>query len=101
MARKFKTTAFARFFLVMIVLAPLTYIGASYINGEDGIQKAKQLIGLEQASDNQEQKSTKKVNKKKATNEVERLREENARLKKMIEQKDKEIAELEAQLRKQ
>ena len=46
MARKLKTTPFARFILVMIILAPLAYIGASYYNGEDGIQNFKNLIGL-------------------------------------------------------
>lgn len=35
---KLKMTGFARFFLVMLVLAPASYIGASYYNGEDGIQ---------------------------------------------------------------
>ncbi len=46
MASKLKITPFARFFMIMIILAPLAYIGASYYNGEDGIENFKNLIGL-------------------------------------------------------
>ena len=44
MARKTQMTAFARFFLVMIVVAPLAYMGASYYNNEDGFQNLKDLF---------------------------------------------------------
>lgn len=50
--KKYKTTGFARFFLFMLIAAPLAYIGASYYNGEDGIQNIKDLVGLS-ANDNQ------------------------------------------------
>jgi len=43
-SKKFKLTGFARFFFVMIFLAPLAYIGASYANGEDGIENIKNLF---------------------------------------------------------
>lgn len=46
MARKLKSTPFARFLLVMIILAPLAYMGASYYNGEDGLQNLKNLLGI-------------------------------------------------------
>lgn len=42
--KKFKLTGFARFLLVMVVLAPLAFIGASLYNGEDGIENLKQLL---------------------------------------------------------
>lgn len=42
--RKFRLTGFARFFLVMIVLAPLAFLGASYYNGQDGIENLKKLF---------------------------------------------------------
>ncbi len=45
MATKYKTTGCARFFLILIILAPLAYIGASYYNGQDGIQNIKNLFG--------------------------------------------------------
>ncbi len=41
---KFRLTGFARFLLMMIVLAPLAYLGASYYNGEDGIQNIKNIF---------------------------------------------------------
>ena len=44
MATKLKMTGFARFILVLALLTPLAYIGASYYNGEDGIQNIKNLI---------------------------------------------------------
>lgn len=39
-------TPFARLLLVLIILAPLAYIGASYLNGEDGIENLKNLLGF-------------------------------------------------------
>ena len=48
MAKKYKVTGCARLFIILIILAPLTYIGASYINGEDGIDNFKRLIRFEQ-----------------------------------------------------
>ena len=42
--KKFKMTGFARFFIVMLILAPLAYMGASYANGEDGIENLKNLF---------------------------------------------------------
>ena len=47
MARRVKMTGFARFVIVMMLLAPLAFIGASYYNGQDGIQNFKNLIGIE------------------------------------------------------
>ncbi len=37
MPRPYKTTGCFRFFLFLIILAPLAYIGASYYHGKDGI----------------------------------------------------------------
>lgn len=50
MASKYKATGCARFFFVLIILAPLAYLGASYFNGEDGIQNIKDLIGIDDDS---------------------------------------------------
>lgn len=46
MKRKYKMTGCAKFFFVLIILAPLAYIGASYYNGEDGIQNVKEILGI-------------------------------------------------------
>jgi hypothetical protein len=51
MARKLKLTGFARFFILMLILAPIAYIIASYANGEDGVQNIKRLIGIEQPAE--------------------------------------------------
>ena len=44
MRKKYKMTGFARFLIFMMFFAPLAYIGASYYNGEDGLQKIKDLF---------------------------------------------------------
>lgn len=46
MAGKFKTTGFARFFIIMLFVAPLAYIGASYYNGQDGIGNIKRFFKI-------------------------------------------------------
>lgn len=48
MARKLKLTGFARFFLLLLILTPIAYILASYVNGEDGLRNIKRLIGIEE-----------------------------------------------------
>ncbi len=45
MGRKYKTTGCAKFFFVIIILAPLAYLGASYYNGQDGWANLKGLFG--------------------------------------------------------
>lgn len=49
MATKYKTTGCAKFFLVLIVLAPLAYLGASYYNGEDGVANIKSIFSNSKA----------------------------------------------------
>lgn len=44
MSKRMRTTPFARFFIVMLFLAPIAYIGASYYNGEDGIGNIKSWV---------------------------------------------------------
>ncbi|HMQ49625.1 MAG TPA: hypothetical protein PKA00_19180 [Saprospiraceae bacterium] len=44
MSKRMRMTPFARFFIVMLFLAPVAYIGASYYNGEDGIGNIKSWI---------------------------------------------------------
>lgn len=47
---KYKSTAFTRLFIFVIIALPLIYILASYINGEDGIENIKSLFGQEQTT---------------------------------------------------
>jgi cell division protein FtsB len=48
MGRKYKMTGCAKFFIVILILAPIAYFGAAYFNGEDGIQNIKDLLGIEE-----------------------------------------------------
>ena len=45
--KKYKATGCARFFVVMLILAPLAYVGASLYNGQDPIQNIKDLFAFE------------------------------------------------------
>ena len=127
--KKFKLTGFARFFLIMIVLAPLAFIGASYYNGEDGIENLKNLfkgkfkfekkeVIKEETKDNQEETSEAlikpapskiEINSQVAklqdeldfkNQKVDSLYKENAALKAQIESKDKELKDVKNQLEK-
>lgn len=46
MARR-KATPFARLLLFLIIFLPLAYLGAAYLNGEDGLANIKRLISGE------------------------------------------------------
>jgi len=41
---RFKVTGFTRFLLVMLILAPLAYVVASYVNGKNGVEELKKLL---------------------------------------------------------
>lgn len=47
---KHKITPFARLLIFLLIALPIIYIAASYINGEDGIENAKRLLGGEQTT---------------------------------------------------
>lgn len=93
MARRLKTTPFARFLLVMIILAPLAYIGASYYNGEDGIQNFKNLIGLGEKTE-----TTITPDKTGQGDAVLKLEDEVKYLKRRVEDLEKENRQLEEKL---
>ena len=59
MSIKYKPTGCARFFLFMIIAAPLAWVGASYYNGEDPLQNLKSLFSKEQTSSSSKEKSIK------------------------------------------
>lgn len=50
--RKYKLTGFARFFIVMLFLAPIAYIAASYINGQDGVANITEFFSGQDESTN-------------------------------------------------
>jgi hypothetical protein len=44
MAKKYKLTGCAKFFIFFIIAAPLAWIGASYYNGQNPIQEVKEFV---------------------------------------------------------
>lgn len=117
--RRMKMTGFARFFIVMLFLVPLAYLGAAYYNGQDGIQNIKNLFGMdrkkpatEQVQVNPNTSQTVRDNANSAetnTNSggsldsrrldqlelrMNQLERDNARLREQIRQQDLKIKEL-------
>ncbi len=50
MKKKYKATGFTRLLLFMIIFAPIVYVGASYYNGEDGIENIKNILNIDQTT---------------------------------------------------
>jgi len=44
MARKARLTVFSRFLIMMLIVGPLAFLGASYYNGENGVETVKDLF---------------------------------------------------------
>jgi cell division protein FtsB len=96
MQRKHKMTGCARLFLVLLIIAPLAYLGAAYYNGQDGIQSIKNLLGIgERKSDSgetydktsgdlQESLTAKDQTIRKLHQEISELKKENAALKEEV-----------------
>ena len=63
MSSKYKATGCARFFLVLIILAPIAYLGASYYNGEDGIENVKNFLGIDNSHSDSEPSTFEKKEK--------------------------------------
>jgi cell division protein FtsB len=92
--KKHKMSGCARLFIALIIIAPLAYLGASYYNGENGIENIKNLLGIgDKSSDNSDADTyqdtsidlRKTISEKEARireleKEVERLKKENASL---------------------
>ncbi len=88
MRRKHKLTGCARFIIFLLIFAPIAYLVGSYINGEDGIEKAKNILGLGEEKTRQiEQKSSKESD----LNEIIKMKDQE------IELLKKKIEELETQ----
>lgn len=83
----------------MIIIIPLAFGGASYINGEDPIENFKQLVGMEQAAE-QPKAKRETAPEKKATSatSAEKLQKENEQLRKKLEQRDQAIKDLQKEL---
>lgn len=122
MAKKYKLTGFSRFLVVMLFLVPGAYIGASYYNGEDGIQNIKELVGIESGQSSNSTSTSTPDTPSTPTNtatrselptdvkmlqdelsdlqrRIEAMERENKELKDQIFDKNEEIVELQRKLR--
>ena len=104
MAGKVKTTGFARFFLIMIIVGPLAYIGASYYNGEDGIEKIKKLFKRGETTESAE--GTKENTggglfggSSNLSRQIEELRAENEDLRERLSEQEQELEALKREVR--
>lgn len=86
--------------LAMIIIVPLAFAGASYINGEDPIANFKSLTGIEATEQPQEAPAQdSKPKEQPAKESMEALKKENARLKREIKERDQAIRDLQEQLK--
>jgi len=106
MARKARLTVFSRFLIMMLIVGPLAFLGASYYNGEDGMQTVKDLFNQEKEkvsetrtnrTDKTDEAATYKIRKLEEDVEykdkrIEELRQENEALRQQIDKLEKEIA---------
>ena len=102
MKKKYKSTGFARFIIVMLIVAPLAYLGASYANGEDGIENIKNLFkGKDKTEksieDDRPKTSVSESKVKRLEQRIDRLEKENDELRDELEAKEKEIRELKSE----
>jgi peptidoglycan hydrolase CwlO-like protein len=111
---RIRVTGFTRFLLVMIIVVPLAYLGASYINGEDGMSKIQSWFNSDKTTEKVESNrsnSTRGNNTADFENEFEALQQtinsmndrldqlsrENKQLREEIKRKDTEIRRLQQQ----
>jgi len=113
MATKYKLTGCAKFFFFFILAAPLAYMGASYYNGHDPIQQAKDFfhIGTDETKEAVEptengtsglktdeavsgEVELKELELKTLETKLDNCREENEKQELLIESLNKEISRL-------
>ncbi|MBK7409087.1 MAG: hypothetical protein IPJ40_14115 [Saprospirales bacterium] len=110
-----KVTGFARFVIVMAIVAPIAYIGASYYNGEDGIANIKHLLGIDKgdtvemnddrfvpsrdkaSSIEDQDEETMRKELEAQEKRLEELKRENERLRKEVSEKEQELSNLKNQ----
>ncbi|MFT4758179.1 MAG: hypothetical protein ACI9XO_002436 [Paraglaciecola sp.] len=99
---KLRVTGFTRFLLFMMIVVPAAFIGSSYYNGEDGLQKAKDLVGIggektETVGSNTSTDTGSSTNST-STAELEDCIDALARMERRLERRDQEIEDLEAKI---
>lgn len=124
MARRLRVTGFARFLLVMVILIPLAFVGASLYNGKDPLVEAKKLLGIEEqvqptrtenTSDNSNNRTSTPSSNQKSTvssdvpnvqlddmmKRIEKLERDKIELEREVKNQAVEIKELRRQLNSQ
>jgi len=105
MARKARLTVFSRFIIMMLIVGPLAFLGASYYNGENGIETIKDLFNqgntdntIETRTNRTEPSST-KIDEE-ATYKIRKLEEELEYKQKRLDEMYKENEDLKQQVEK-
>lgn len=88
-------TPFARFFIVMLIIVPLAYFGASWYNGEDPLS-VRQYLGLDEPP-----KTEEAIVKADAEVPAASLQQRVDELEQKLQQCQKELDELKAQVQNQ
>jgi len=103
MRRKTKMTPFARLFIALLIIVPLSFVIASLVNGENSFEKLKETIGLGDSAPTKDA-STADISKafeKEVANleeKIEKLKEENNDLLEQLNNKENEIKYLKKQM---
>jgi predicted nuclease with TOPRIM domain len=92
--RSLRVTGFTRFIIVMIIVAPLAYLAASYYNGEDGVQNLKNMFGMDKQQEQVSISDEEPENPSAVSSEIKTLQEENRRLQEELNFKSKRVDEL-------
>lgn len=119
MRRKYKMTGCARFFIFLLIFAPIVLIGVSLYNGHNPVEQVKDLLGIEEGvksdtndaqvetrSDNDKSDNTENVSNEailKGTidsqkSTINELQNKVSDLEKTVKDRDKEILYLKQQL---
>ncbi len=101
MAKRVRMTVFSRFLLMMIIVAPLAYIGASYYNGQDGIQNIINLFnkGKEKITHPTTTHTSEVPNRSEANYEIRKLKEELDYKQKRLDELYRENEDLQRKLK--
>ena len=97
MARSYRLTGFARFFIVMLLLVPIAFFVASYINNEDPIEGFNKLIGKE-TTKTEEVISDKKTQENAQNVEQANSQAVNTDLKEKVKKLEDKVKDLESKL---
>jgi len=73
MATRTKMTPFARLLLVILIVAPLAFVGASIYNGEDPMANLKDLVGIEEKASSNTTNDLETMSKAELINKIESL----------------------------